>query len=378
MPTTPISSLPSISLVRDPLQVFFQDSGNLASNNEEPTELEVQIEIEDIYGSNNWRRVGEILNPYGPDNLAGALIHRALQGALKATAPNIAASGLQFRSGICKRYRLRARDVVGGIPSGAFADTGPAHAWLAGQSYRNSSNDFVGSRAFRFLSTQGSPRYFHPSQRIYIEFITFLAATDANLIITAYYEDNTTEEFTTNLGVLAAFHAYGIRIPTPAWAKPLRYFMIALDGFIGGSMETINCFYTKPSQFAQEIFYLNSLGGYENFVFTGKTEESNTETGEVFEGQLLPPLTAQEGNFMAFNQRSTEGFTLRSGWINEKQRRALKDLTLRNEAYLVQGNQLLRLLISNASYQVRKDGEFLYSLEFQARFAYENVAYSRV
>jgi hypothetical protein len=375
MATQPTSSLPIISPVRDPLKITFQDPDNLATDNDEPTELEVQVEVEDIPGSDNWRRVGEMLNPYGADNTASALIHRALMGALKPTPPSLTAVGLQSFTSICKAYRLLARDVVGGVPAAEFAVAGTSHAWLAGQSYTNQTNDLYQSRAYRLLSTQGSPRYIHPDQRIFVGFLTFIAGTSIQMIITATYTDDTTEEFTIELGNVDSFTGYQMTVPTPIWTKPVASFNLRLFGFIGASMESMNYYYTRPTQWKQEIFYLNSRGGFDNFIFTGKKEESQTDTGEIFEGQLFPPLVAQEGNYITFNQRSYESFILRSGWINNAQREALKDLTLRNEAYLVVGTELRKLIISNATYQTRKDGEFLYSLEIQARCAYDHYAY---
>jgi hypothetical protein len=49
-------------------------------------------------------------------------------------------------------------------------------------------------------------------------------------------------------------------------------------------------------------------------------------------------------------------------------------MLLHNQAYLVVGSQLRKLIITNATHQTRKDGEYLYALEIQARFAYENTA----
>jgi hypothetical protein len=377
MATTPTTALPSVSPVRDPLKITFQDPDNLASDNEEPTELEVQVEVEDIQDSDQWKKVGEMLNPYGPTDTADVLIHRALMGALKPTPPNLTASGLNSYTSICKKYRLLARDVVGGIPTGNFEISGTAHAWLAGQKYTRQANELVGGRAYLFLQTQGIIRYLHPDQRIHIQFLTFMSGEDIKLSIEAQYTDSTTEEFEINLGNINSHTAYYITIPKPAFdpEKKLFRFSLRMFGFIGGSQGSMLFYYTRPTQWKQEIFYLNSLGGFENFMFTGKKEEAHTDTGEIFEGQLYPPLVAEEGNYQTFNQRSHESFTLRSGWINYAQREALKDLTLRNEAYMVVGSDLRKLIITNATYQTRKDGEFLYSLELQARFAYDQHAY---
>lgn len=378
MPTTPISSLPAVSLVRDPLQIFFQDSGNLASNNEEPTELEVQVEIEDTYQSGEWRRIGEMLNPYGSDDIAGAFIHRALMGALSTTLPDLTTTTAQDIDGLIKRYRLRSRDVVGGDPSGEFSASDPAHAWIAGRSYLDYNADILDGKAYLFLTTKPISRRYHENEKIILYLLPLVSGT-ATLRAIIHFTDGTTQSDTAKtFGSVSPYRPKYIVYTFPTVAKTIAFVEFDITGLTGTAEKLTYRLISNPGPHFSQLIYLNSLGGYDSIPLMGKIEESHTDSGEVFEGQLHPPLTAQEGNFQAFNQRSTEEFTLRTGWISLDERKALKDLTLRNEAYLVNGTVLTKLLISNASYEVRKDGEFLYSLEIQARKAYENVAYSRV
>lgn len=376
MATTPISPLPAVFPVRDPFKVSFQDATALASDNDEPTELEVLVQVEDAQGSDIYRTVGEMINPYGADDTAAVLIHRALMGALKASPPSLTAVGLIPFTGICKKYRLQARDIVGGVAMGTFAISDPAHAWLAGQSYTDHGYDLSEGRAYKFLYTQDDPKYFHPNQRFHFQFLTFIAGEDISLLIQAHYTDNTTEDFSTPLGDLTAFTGYAINVPKPVWTKPLEKFIVTLTGFFASS-EAINCYFRKASQYAQEVFYLNSHGGYENFVFTGKSEYTNTVSGEVFESQVYPGDAADPGNYQSFNQKSFDGVILRSGWLRYADLLALKDMVLRNEVYLVEGTKLRKLIIANATYPTRKDGEFLYSVEIQGRFGFDNTALSR-
>ncbi|MFN3802197.1 hypothetical protein, partial [Belliella pelovolcani] len=206
---------------------------------------------------------------------------------------------------------------------------------------------------------------------------TFMAATGVNIVITAKYADDTEEDFTTMLGDLAAFRAFGIKLETPTWTKALKFFQIKLTGLIGGSMESLNFYYTSASRFKKELFYLNSLGGYESVIFTGKTEESDNFQGDIIEGQLFPSESDNPGNYQVVNQRHQDELILRSGYINDRQRKAINDMLLRNEVYLRDGNSLRKLIIANATYPRDKDGEFLNSVTIQARYAFENSALSR-
>jgi hypothetical protein len=378
MPTTPITPIPPLSLVRNPLQVYFQDPVNLASANDAPTEVEIIVQVEDVRDSDTWRTIGEILNPYGTDDRASAFLHKALMGALATNPPSLTASGIQTYPNVVKRFRLLVRDVVDGIPSGAFHTLDPASAWLAGLSYVDINRNFVSNNTTIWLNTTRSQRTIHPSTTLFLNWINISAAASMVIEVEATYTDGTTELFEIPAGAMQAFTACYTRI-NPAFTKPVQSLVIYLRGYGSGVYTPLQLTYKKNSSpFAQEIFYANSLGGYDNFILTGKSEFGHTDTGEAFETQLFPPLAADQGNFMAFNQESFVPFTLRSGWVDENQRRAFRDMTLRNEVYLRQGNNLRKLIITNSTYEQSKDGEFLYKLEFSGRFAHTNQAYSRV
>lgn len=378
MPTSPISALPAISLVRDPLQILFQDAGNLASNNVDFTELEVQVEVEDTYASNEWRRVGEMLNPYGVNDIAGALIHRALMGALSPTPPDLSTSTVQEINGLIKKYRLRARDVVGGEPAGTFNNSDPAHAWLAGRSYLDFDTDILTGKAYYFLTSKPTTRRYHSQEKIFLYLLPLVSGTATLRAIITFTDGTTQSDTAKTFGSVSPYRPKYLVYTLPAVAKVIDYIEFDITGLTGTAEKLTYKLISNPGPYHQTLVYLNSLGGYDSFPLIGKTEETHTDSGEIFDGVLFPPLNAQAGNLQSINQRSVEGFTLRTGWINLQERQALKDLTLRNEAYLVEGTKLKKLLISNAAYQIRKDGEFLYSLEFQARYAYENAAYSRI
>lgn len=376
--TTPISPLPFIFPVRDTLIISFQDPDHPASDNLEPTELEAQLQVENIYGSGIWITVAEFLNPYTADDTASIVINRALVGVLKASPPNLNTAGLQLLPGIVKRYRIRARDLIGGLPTGDFTTTDPANAWLAGQSYSSMGDDNLYSRrAFVFLSSQGDNRTFHPNQDLYIEFLTLIAAESIDIQIEAYYTDSTQESFIIPIGGLAAFQKYGLNIPKPAFTKEVKYCSLALSGFLDASATNMSIYFSKTSNYERHLYYLNSLGGYEGIVFTGKTEEFDTTSSDLIEGVLFPAAQSQSGNFQTINQSMFESFTLRSGFLSLRQRNAIKDMTLRNEVYLKIGNNLRKIILSPATFPTRKDGEFLYSIEISARLAYDHTAYNR-
>lgn len=108
MATSLTNPLPTIHPIFDPLIATLADPGDPASGRDGLSQVEVQIEVEDVMNSGSLRLIGELLNPYNLDtDTATAIIHKALQGALR---PDNLTTILEFNltqlTGIIKRYRL--------------------------------------------------------------------------------------------------------------------------------------------------------------------------------------------------------------------------------------------------------------------------------
>jgi hypothetical protein len=375
MPTVPISAIPAIHPVRDPLQVYFQDPSAPASENSEPTELELLVQVQ---VGDSWVTVGEYLNPYSSQDTAGVLINRALLGSLRPAPPSLVTETLQYQPQTTCAYRLAARDIIGGAALTEFEFSDTYHGWLAGRSYLDAAGSYVDDKAFIFLTTQQENRFLKKGQRLMLPFLALVDSESVNVVIQINYKDQTQEIIELPLGEIESYKAYSYILELPEPEKELDFYLVSLTGFSSGGQGSIKIFIKKQGKFNQEVVYLNSMGGYDNFIFTGKSEFTHTDTGEVFESQLFPADVAQQGNYRAFNQKSTEGVILRTGWLERREILTLRDLTLRNEAYLVVNSQLRKILITNASYRTSKDGEFLQSLEISARFAFDNHSYTKV
>lgn len=376
MPTLPISAIPPISPVRDPLLVAFQDAAALASANEEITLIEVLIEVEDVFNSNQWRRVGELLNPYGADDTASVLIHRVLMGVLKGTVPDFTTTTAQSIEGLIKKYRLLARDVIGGDPAGAFTTTATAHSWLAGSEYPDYGIDLDG-KAYLFLTTKPLNRHFHPLEKIVLYMLPLVGGVATLQAIITFTDGTTQSDTTKNFGTVEIYRPKYLVYTIPEVAKTIAKIEFDITGLAGTAEKLTYKLISRPSPYFRQLIYLNSLGGFDSVPLIGKTQESETFTGDAFEAQQFPGTDSAEGNFKTFNQRSNKEFVLRTGWITKLQRDALSDMMLINQVYLLEGTKLRKILISNASHQISQDGQFLYSLEIQARFTHDQSAYSR-
>lgn len=377
MATELVSSLPAIHPVLDPLTVSLADPGAPASGRDGQSQVEVQIEVEDTLDSGVWRLIGELLNPYDyTTDTAKVVINKTLQGALSIFLPNLTVSGSQSMPGPIKRYRLKARDVVDGIPEGSLVATDPGRAWLAGQQYVNQGTDLLSGKAYLFLSTRSLTRRLHPNEKIHIQIIPVNAGSPV-LRIKALFTDGTDQTDTVALAAASALVPFGVNVFLPAYAKTSHTIEIDITGLTGTAEKLTYKLISKPSPWFRQLFYANSLGGLDHLAITGKCEELNSPTGEIFEAQEYPSANGQRGNSRAFNQRATDSIILRTGYMSEAEKRSLRDLTLRNELWILDGTALRKLILANAQWMVKSDDNYLHALELTARYAYDEIAYAR-
>jgi hypothetical protein len=377
MATSLVSPLPSIHPILDPLIVALADSGDPASGRDGQSSCEVQIEVEDVLSSGTWRLIGELLNPYDyTTDEATAVIHKALQGALSYFIPSLTATGAQAITGIIKRYRLQIRDVIDGVPDGSFTATDPARAWLAGQSYTRHGTNLLTGKAYLFLTTRSMERRLHPQEKIHLQVLPVSSGTPT-VRIKALFTDGTDQTDTTALSGVEGLVPFAVNVTMPTYSKTAHTIEIDLTGLTGTAEKLTYKLISKPTPFFRQLFYANSLGGLDHLALTGKCEEITTPTSEIFEAQEFPPSGGQGGNSRAFNQRATDSLILRTGYLSEAEARSLRDLTLRNEAWILEGTALRKIILTNGSWTVKADDQYLHALELTARYAWDELAYSR-
>ena len=377
MPTSLSTPLPSIHPVYDPLIASLQDGADLASAREGQSQVEVQLEVEDILGSDEWRLIGEYLNPYDyTTDLAKVSLHKALQGSLAPGIPDLEAVAIQSIPGLVKNYRLKARDVVDGEAVGEFTTTAASKAWLAGNSYPYIGQDLLTGKAYLFLTTRPLIRRFHPLELIHLQVIP-VASGSPSLRILAVFKDGTDQTDLIALDPVTALVPFSYNITLPAYAKPVAYLEIDLTELAGSAEKLTYRLTDNRSSYFRQLFFRNSLGGLDHIPLTGKSEEFQDTAGETLQAQEYPPTDAQVGNSRAFNQSAADSFILRTGWMSHDEIKSLKDMRLRNEVYLLEGTDLRRLILANGSKRIKKDGDHLYALELSAQYAWNENAYSR-
>jgi hypothetical protein len=384
MATALTSPLPSIHPVLDPLIVSLADAAAPASGRTGQSQCEVQIEVEDVLDSGTWRLIGELLNPYDyTTDTAKAVIHKALQGALNPDNPqDILSNTLTEITGILKRYRLKVRDVVDGVPVGAFATLDPAIAWQAGRRVQFQSFNPLTGKAYIFLSSRPTQRRIHPDEPLVLQFLALQSSADADVVLNIIYTDGTTEEQRYVGEPIVANRVYAFTAPAPKnFTKPAAKITVSVDAaeFTGTKPTQVYNTITKPTPYLQLLYFRNSLGGWDSIACSGKNEEFSNMTGETFEGQeysySASSAGVEGGNVRAFNQRATDSFVFRTGYMSQAEHAAMRDLLLRNEAYHYNNTELWKLIITNSTFRVKADDEYLYATEITARYAFDQVAY---
>jgi hypothetical protein len=379
MATSLVTPLPTIHRVYNPLIVTLSDSADPASGREGKSAVEVLLEIEDELNSNEWRLIAEYLNPYDyTTDQATVTLHKALQGALGANPEPILSSYLQEIPGIVKRYRLKVRDQVDGIPVGNFATLSPAYAWQAGnRGTLADSYDPLNGKAYLFLSKLPSVRRVAPKEKIAIQFLSLQTVSGVDLEVTATQPDGTVAVSTYDVGNVSAYRCYSFSIPSPeGFAVLPTKIVVKLIGGFSGSQPTITYLVTQnPTPWGETIYLKNSFGGWDHIYCSGKNQKTVNLSSEIFEAQEHPLQAGQLGNSKAYNQRGNEGFVFRTGYMNADEQKSLVDLLLRNEAWHYYNTKLWPMIITNKSIREKADGENLYFAEITAQYAFDHHAY---
>jgi len=380
MPTDIQSTLPDLHPIYNPLVIQLADGAAPASANVGTTTCEIQVEVEDILDSDVWRMVAEYLNPYDyTTDRASVSIHKALQSAFTPNPAPLTENTPQVVPGIIKRYRLLARDLIDGVSSGGFQASGSGYAWQAGNRSNNLTRDRITGNSYIFLSRMPSARRIAKREDISLQILCLQAASGAGIAVTSTLPDGSTTSLTFPLGDLAQYRVYSFTIPGPSGtaANPIRMQVsIAAAGFSAATPSITYTTTPNPSPWSEELFMRNSLGGWDKIYCTGKSQSAQAFASEVFEAQAYPdPMgAAGRGSSRSFNQRANQQLILRTGFYSLSEHRAMMDLILRNEAYLINGNQLLPLIITNSSEVEDTDGSYLHACELTARYAYDNHA----
>jgi hypothetical protein len=362
--TTPAAPM---AMVRD----IVQESYFPSIPSEGIVEMEAVLEFEQNFQQGGWVPVGEYLNPYKYDqSRVDFQIDRAMLGKMAFHRPDITTNDPEITSGIVHRYRMRTQLMVDGLPDGSETLHTSKFAWLAGRPYLFPDENPYEGKAYLFLTTRPMQREIHSGERLML-YVLPLELGLYTLEEKITYRNTRVEIHTRSLGNHQRYQPFYFRYTLPSESQAIVKVELRLTGR-DAAAEVLTLIPRPTPQFPLQLLYGNSLGGFDSFFCSGKKELGVNTQGERFETSLQPGHDRQEGTVQVYNQRAWDAITLRTGYISLEERKALKDMQLRNHIYLVAENKLQKLILDNTEMQVSKDGTYIHAAEFSARFAHEN------
>lgn len=358
-----------MDLVRDLIRVSFSPD----IPEEGIVEMEGLVELENTYGQGDWSQIAGYINPYAYDlGRADFFVDRALLGRMHFHRPDLTQLTPVTTDGIVKRYRIRHRLLVDGVQSGAQQLSPINHAWLAGRPYTFPDVNPWEGKAYLFLTTRPMQRTIYHSELVFLYLLPLELGT-YTLEETIHYTNTIIETTTRPLGQHERYRPFYFNYQLPEEPERIAKVVLRISGR-DALAESITLIPKPDPRYMRQIFYGNSFGGFDSFVFSGKAESRHLPTAEFIETDLPADHDRQEGTLSSFNELSTVPVTLRTGIIPLAEQEALRDMALRNVVYLVDGAQLRRIVLEATETETSKDGNFLHATEYVGRFAHQNHA----
>ena len=247
------------------------------------------------------------------------------------------------------------------------------------KTWNENAIDFYGyietNKKYLHFNTDGFKLYPNHQSRLY--FIVPEDVTSVNLLLVTYTEDGSVDdEVTIDTTTVNPFEVVEINSSHPDHV-PAADYGIKITNAADDSVicNTFKFKYNPQSQYyTKQIAYRNSLGVYEIFAFTGKSQ-LNTEYEKRQLQQGADAYTLQQSHTdKAFE---TEILNINSGWISLEMMNALRQINLSTQVYLLENNQKIPYIVTSKKTPLKKDGEFLYSIGFELQLAYTNQHYSK-
>lgn len=370
MATILTEALSPLSFARNPLVVTFYNDEIAPSERTESVSVEIEVWVELVYNSGTFTKISEFCNPYNMSSEEAKFnISRSLLSCFNPSLPPVNNSTLTPITGIVKKFKILARDVVGGIPEESFTQTAVFHALMGGTN-KSTGELPLSDKPYILLMKRSSQRRIHINELLHLEFLPLESGTPTlEITWTTATTSGVTEII---LPAVTQYEPQSINVNLLDRSL-IKTMTIRILGFTLPSLETISMIqvsYEKESM--RTLIYRNSLGGMETIAMIGINEIKSTTKSDLFETEEAQTFSTSEGNSFAFNQSITQSYLFRTGFLSYYDKIMLFDMPLRNEAYLLWGEEFRKLYIQPGTFLYSRDKEDLHQAEFQARLAYDD------
>lgn len=158
--------------------------------------------------------------------------------------------------------------------------------------------------------------------------------------------------------------------------KEVRYISVLIGS------DYIHLYLANPnSPHVREFYFVNSRGGLDSLITTGEaTEELNIEREEV-QKFIQKGYTSIDGEFSHTNIKARSRFSVATGFMDEEEYKAAREILYSPRVFLKvpsgfdgKPDYLIPINVEASNVPLKQDGNYLYSLSFEYRYAFNEIS----
>lgn len=333
----------------------------------------------DLTSRNASIKVGSVEIDYQKNNSYDFDVSSFVQPYCKTSIPTIGASTFQSDTGATTNvycvfgelYDEFSNNFRKGFPIGQTSIVWVHNSALKYSEINNLSAYTVSSTTplgtnRKFLTNSPSVKETYSNQK---EFLSVIADGSSNFACgvrgTILYYDGSTSSYVNKLNT--AFSTGGHKIADVSYSNlgftgstPIRKYTVQLyrdtvpqSNDIGVSeIKTYELLPDCPSDYQKNILWVNSLGGWDSFMFNGEMEQSSKRKSDIF--ITSPDYTPSETERLNTDYQIDVEFitTIKSSWINKNHFDWLFDLSKSDDVRVLQNNKFIPINIVKFDYQM--------------------------
>lgn len=288
-----------------------------------------------------------------------------------------------------RRYRVDITEIKDGVNGSVVTGT-VKYVLLAGKTLRNFHETFstpsftaFGNHTYIFLTTKPMRRVMTKNQQEYLFLLPLTAITDAEFVIKINYTNETSELVPVALGNLAQYDGKIIRISyTETYYETINPSLIikSLEFYLNenSTERIIYDIYEPITDNPIELFYANSLGGFDSLICEGATTDKVIYTRELVNRYTSKDFELAQGDTYNTDSTAVRRLEISSGYKEKKDILALRDLAISGKILIRENGEFVPFtLITAEGPDFNKDDQTWY-YRFEGYYLYREKAFDRV
>lgn len=344
------------------------------------TSYSARIYNDSLTVADKFTKVAELEQPADENGETVFDVQAIIDAYVEADLPQVGQTFMSLATKAFTRFRLRHAEKFGNPAAvGPLAQTSTMFAVKGGLSDEEwAVNTFYTWQRTRkaFFTWQLNPRSLHEEQENYLFFMVpheNMAGFTAKYRI--YWTDGT--QATYEIGsvndplqfefyhIPGGYRELGIVERNPS--KTVSYWEVFVQDLDGNYLSEIRKFTLIDEFFPyqQHFAFLNSLGGVDNLVCTGKSVESLQTDQDVLERRYDHTYEVEEGVMEITEKTGTPTLSAFTGYISEEACRRLQDMLISAKVWERLNGRWIPVTIQQARHKIHQDGNTLHYLEIR-------------